>query len=97
MRRGDEIELACHQSSGVREIGFGLRPWPHPGAGDLAKVPDARGKLQTLQVEQGEVDQRNPVRVGCMLSDGQICGVPEDLVKNAMGLAFGCNDDLRSV
>ena len=50
--------------------------------------PDATAAaLQAEQVEQAEVDQRHPVRVRRVLSDGNVGRVRQDLVEDVVGLA----------
>jgi formylmethanofuran dehydrogenase subunit A len=57
-----------------------------PAQGDLAEVPDPRRKNLPHEVEQSEVDQRDAVSARRVFPDRKVGGVPEEVIKDIVGL-----------
>jgi len=63
----------------------------------VPQVADARGELQTEQVEQGEDDLGKAGRVGRVLQERQLRLVVEDLVEHVGRIPHRGGDDFRAV
>ena len=60
----------------------------------MLRSPDAGRELSAAEVEQGEVGQRGPVRVGGVLGDREVGGVAEALVEHQRRLGRVGSEDL---